>query len=149
MGLFQSVLTVFMAVLGGIVITTKRPFLKPKMILIGNISGISLIILTFFSSIVTMGPENEETTPPWNKKAEIYVLIVILFFSALVSSLLISSLWFLRLRHPERVAIIVEICYQNIGIASAVALSAYCDDPKKRSDAATVPLLYGILQATI
>jgi len=149
--LFQSVLTVFTAIVAGIAISTKLPLLKPKMIVIGNVSGITLIMITLFSAFFTgeEQPKDEEVSPPWQKGARTYAVITAVFVVALLTGLLVSSLWFLRLKRPERVAIIIEVCYQNIGIASAVALSAFCHDPQKRSDAATVPLLYGIFQAVV
>eukprot|EP01052_Picozoa_sp_SAG31_P011468 SAG31_NODE_650_length_13187_cov_3.011843_2_plen_72_part_00 len=55
----------------------------------------------------------------------------------------------LQLPKPERVAIVVETCYQNIGLAMSMSLSMYAGEEDKMSAAAGVPLFYGFLEATL
>ncbi|CAK9002582.1 unnamed protein product [Durusdinium trenchii] len=52
-----------------------------------------------------------------------------------------------RVSAPEAVAIAVEVCYQNTGLAMAIALSAF--DKKDASRAAGVPLFYAFLQVCV
>jgi len=149
--LLQGVATVCIAILSGIAMSTKFPQLRGKMTVLGNVSGVCMILLT---AIVSMAPKkgaqgkDDGATPLWGKESSFYVVVAAPFFVSLLTSLLISSLRVLQLARPERVAITIEVCYQNIGIASAVALAAYCDQPALRSDAAAVPIIYGTIQAT-
>lgn len=52
-----------------------------------------------------------------------------------------------RVSAPEAVAIAVEVCYQNTGLAMAIPLSAF--DKKDASRAAGVPLFYAFLQVCV
>jgi len=150
--LAQSVGVVSLAIVLGVLISTKLPKFKDRMSLIGNMSGIFLIVLTAVGSVVGKKKSKNDgpsATPPWRKPADFYAVVASPFFVAVLTSLGISSLGCLCLVKPERVAITVEVSYQNIGIASAVALSAFCHDPAQRSDATAVPLIYGVLEAVV
>lgn len=52
-----------------------------------------------------------------------------------------------RVPGPEAVAIAVEVCYQNTGLAMAIALSSFEEDDA--SKAAGVPLFYAALQVLV
>merc|ERR1719229_1156073 len=93
------------------------------------------------------GPD-EQVTPLWGKEPMFYLVVALPFMICVVASLAISSLKCLQLTRPERLTIIVEVSYQNIGIASAVAIAAFCDNPRQRADSAAVPIIYGLIQAT-
>jgi hypothetical protein len=54
----------------------------------------------------------------------------------------------IHLSKPECVAISIECCYQNVSIATSIAISMF-DDPIERSQAVSVPLLYGIVEAVV
>ena len=52
----------------------------------------------------------------------------------------------MRLSPPETVAIAIECCYQNTGIATSVAITMYAD-PVQRAQEVAVPLVYGLLES--
>ncbi|EEC43774.1 predicted protein [Phaeodactylum tricornutum CCAP 1055/1] len=53
-----------------------------------------------------------------------------------------------RLSPPETVAISIECCYQNTGIATSVAITMF-DNVEERAQAVAVPLFYGIIEAVV
>jgi hypothetical protein len=53
-----------------------------------------------------------------------------------------------KLKKPEQVAISIECCYQNVGIATSVVVNMF-DDPAERAAALSVPLFYGFLEAVL
>mmetsp|Transcript_20094 Transcript_20094/g.46606 ORF Transcript_20094/g.46606 Transcript_20094/m.46606 type:complete len:302 (-) Transcript_20094:73-978(-) len=54
-----------------------------------------------------------------------------------------------RLEKPERVAVAVECCYQNTGIATSVALTMFENNDAQLAVAVGVPLFYGICEAVL
>merc|ERR1712083_2209 len=52
-----------------------------------------------------------------------------------------------RLDAPQRIAVTVETCYQNTGIALALALATF--PTKDQSAAAEVPLYYGVVEIIV
>jgi len=146
--LFQSVGTVCAAIFVGIVICSRWPHLRKTMQMVGNASGVCMVILTIIVSLTGQrGSQDRHVVAPWSHRPGFYVIIVAPFCVALVASVMISSLRCLGLERPERVAITVEVSYQNIGISSAVAIATFCHDPRKQAEAATVPLIYGLVEA--
>ena len=65
----------------------------------------------------------------------------------LTLALLFSSLPMCRLEGPERVSVAVETCYQNVGVATAVAISMFDGDDQAK--AVGVPLYYGFVEALL
>merc|ERR1719346_957651 len=109
-----------------------------------------MILLTLFVAVFPKKQcslYEEGVTPLWGKPIGFYAAVAAPFFASLTTSLAISSLQCLKLTRPERVTIAIEVSYQNVGIASAVALTAFCNSPRKQSDAAAVPLIYGTIEA--
>lgn len=148
--LFQGIGTVMVAILVGVFISTRCPRLQKGMTAVGNVSGICMILLTLFVAVFPKKPcsaDLEGVTPLWGKPPGFYGSVAAPFFASLATSMALSSLSCLKLTRPERVTITIEVSYQNVGIASAVALTAFCEDPRKQSDAAAVPLIYGLVEA--
>lgn len=152
--LLQSTAIVLAGIISGIVICTKVPHSKKWMGVLGNSCGIILIVLTGLGSVFSSKSEKEKqeaadagVTPLWGKSLGFYLVTLAPFVGAILLSLLVSSIPALQLKHPERVTVIIETAYQNIGIASAVSLAAFCKDPRKLSDATAVPLIYGVVEA--
>jgi len=71
------------------------------------------------------------------------------FFFPCLFGLLVANCFviFYRLEKPERVAVAVECCYQNTGIATSIAAAVFQGDEK--AIAVGVPLFYGICEAAI
>lgn len=103
---------------------------------IGNFAGLSLII---FSSLFA----NTGETKIWSMDWPFYVGVTFPCLAGLILSNVISSL--LQLKRPERVTVSIECCYQNVGIATSLALSMF--DGEELTQAMGVPFFYGAIEA--
>ena len=54
----------------------------------------------------------------------------------------------LSLKKPESVAVVIETAYQNVGLATSIAVGTF-DDDATASVALGVPLFYGVLEAAL
>ncbi|KAL7574158.1 hypothetical protein ACA910_014837 [Epithemia clementina (nom. ined.)] len=107
---------------------------------LGSISGLLLVLFSVFISSGADGAENNF----WNQEWAFYVGVA---FPCLVGMAVANVIARgLRLAHPETVAIAIECCYQNTGIATSVAIAMY-DDKEERARAVAVPLFYGVVEA--
>lgn len=107
---------------------------------LGNIAGISLVI---FSAL--MSNSGGEDFKLWNREWVFYVGVALPCLAGLLISNIMTTM--LKLNRPERVTVSIECCYQNVGIATSVALTMF--DGQDLAEAMGVPLLYGILEAVI
>jgi predicted Na+-dependent transporter len=106
----------------------------------GSISGVLLIVV---SAVISSG--NPETRL-WNKDWAFYVGVA---FPAVVGLFLANIAAVMAgLKKPEVVTVAVECCYQNVGIATSVALSMF-NDPVLQGNALCVPMFYGLLEAVL
>jgi predicted Na+-dependent transporter len=106
---------------------------------IGNAAGICLIVFSFIMS-------NLDTDDKlWNHDWTFYAGIAMPCLLGLLIANVITT--HLGLVHPERVTVSVEVCYQNVGIATAVAISMF--DGEQQAHAAAVPFVYGMVEAVI
>lgn len=125
--------------------------------LLGNIAGIALITLSITIS------STDQQAALWDQSIAFYVGV------AMPAVLGLSIATFLAMKanldKPERVAVAVEACYQNTGIATSVAITMFGGDGtsndvdasgengirnNNNDDLATaigVPLYYGIVEA--
>lgn len=85
--------------------------------------------------------------PIWDKPWYFYVAVALPCLGGLTLALLFSSLPMCRLEGPERVSVAVETCYQNVGVATAVAISMF--DGEDQAKAVGVPLYYGFVEALL
>ena len=107
---------------------------------LGSLSGLLLVLFSVFLSSGADGAENNF----WNQDWAFYVGVA---FPCLVGIALANVIArSLRLAPPETVAISIECCYQNTGIATSVAIAMY-DDKEERAQAVAVPLFYGVVEA--
>lgn len=107
---------------------------------LGNLAGLALITLS-----VTVSSSDHQAAI-WDQNASFYVGVALPAFVGLGIAVYLSSRC--ALAKPERVAVSVEACYQNTGIATSVALTMF----KTEEDLATaigVPLYYGIVEAVM
>ncbi|GMH58967.1 hypothetical protein TL16_g02729 [Triparma laevis f. inornata] len=100
----------------------------------GNICGVALILFSGFVS--------NEKTPIWNREASFFIIVIIACAAGLSLTLLIASCF--NLTNPERVSITIECCYQNVGIATSIALNMYEGDDAIA--ASGIPLMYGVCE---
>mmetsp|Transcript_19317 Transcript_19317/g.39170 ORF Transcript_19317/g.39170 Transcript_19317/m.39170 type:complete len:452 (-) Transcript_19317:112-1467(-) len=107
---------------------------------LGSISGLCLILFGLFVSSGGDGAESNIMTLEWS----FYIGVAFPCLVGIALANIISRS--LRLSPPETVAISIECCYQNTGIATSVAISMY-DDVEERAQAVAVPIFYGIVEA--
>mmetsp|Transcript_29051 Transcript_29051/g.60787 ORF Transcript_29051/g.60787 Transcript_29051/m.60787 type:complete len:593 (-) Transcript_29051:238-2016(-) len=107
---------------------------------LGTFSGILLVLFSVFISSGADGAENNF----WNQDWAFYIGVAFPCLVGISLANIISRS--LRLAHPETVAISIECCYQNTGIATSVAIAMY-DDKEERAMAVAVPLFYGVVEA--
>eukprot|EP00980_Cylindrotheca_fusiformis_P028739 scaffold22641_cov206-Cylindrotheca_fusiformis.AAC.9 len=104
----------------------------------GNIAGFALIIFS-----ATVANTGEAGSKIWSRGWSFYAacalpcLLGLLFASGLASAA--------DLKKPERLAVAVECCYQNVGIATSVALAMF--GGQELNQAMGVPLFYGMVEA--
>eukprot|EP00977_Amphora_coffeiformis_P000537 scaffold132_cov170-Amphora_coffeaeformis.AAC.16 len=143
--LIVSLVTVISGISGGLVASYfasrrgRTALFRVRANRIGNVAGILLIILSF-----TLSSTDEDTTL-WDRELKFYI------GCALPAVLGVCMATYLakkaQLEPPERVAVAVEACYQNTGIATSVALTLYKGESLAK--AIGVPLYYGIVEATL
>ena len=106
----------------------------------GSICGLLLIV---FSLFLSSGGDGSESTF-WNQSWPFYIATA---FPCLVGISLANVIArSVNLSPPETVAIAIECCYQNTGIATSVAITMF-DDREERAQAVAVPLFYGVVEA--
>mmetsp|Transcript_4047 Transcript_4047/g.8995 ORF Transcript_4047/g.8995 Transcript_4047/m.8995 type:complete len:401 (+) Transcript_4047:345-1547(+) len=106
---------------------------------IGNYAGVSLVA---FSALMS---NTQGDTQIWEHTWQFYVAVMIPLLAALLIANALTSL--LKMEKPERVTLAVECCYQNVGIATSVALTMFKGD--ELGDAMAVPLFYGFMEAFV
>lgn len=100
------------------------------------------VILVAYSALVSnTGGE----TQVWEHSWQFYLGVMLPCLVGLLMANILTS--FLNLRKPERVTLSVECCYQNVGIATSVALAMF--EGNELSEAMAVPLYYGLIEALV
>mmetsp|Transcript_21250 Transcript_21250/g.43396 ORF Transcript_21250/g.43396 Transcript_21250/m.43396 type:complete len:391 (-) Transcript_21250:160-1332(-) len=106
---------------------------------VGNYAGVALV--AFSALMSNSGGDNHF----WNHTWQFYVGVMLPCLAGLLISNILTS--FIKLDKPERVTLSVECCYQNVGIATSVALTMFKGD--ELAMAMSVPLYYGLIEAVI
>ncbi len=114
---------------------------------IGNLAGIALVVFSATMSNSGGADENgKDDNKIWNRDWQFYVGIALPCVAGLLISNVMTTM--LSLKKPERVTVSVECCYQNVGIATSVALTMF-QDKRDLAEAMGVPLFYGLVEAVI
>lgn len=111
--------------------------------LCGNVAGIALITLSV--SLNATGSETQASL--WDQSAVFYIGVALPAILGLAIATAMATK--ADLEKPERVAVAVEACYQNTGIATSVAISMFSGDDEDLATAIGVPLYYGIVEAVM
>lgn len=106
----------------------------------GNVAGISLVLFSAFMSNTGGGDAQL-----WERDLQFYVGVALPCVAGLIISNIITTM--MGLKRPERVTVSIECCYQNVGIATSVALTMFKD--RDLAEAMGVPLYYGFVEAFI
>jgi hypothetical protein len=107
---------------------------------LGNFAGIALVVFS-----ATMSNTGGGDTKIWNRDWQFYVGVAFPCVAGLLISNVITTIF--RLKRPERVTVSIECCYQNVGIATSVALTMF--EGNDLAEAMGVPLYYGLIEAAI
>lgn len=108
---------------------------------LGNVAGVLLVI--FSATISSVGGNGDSKL--WNRSWHFYVGIALPCIAGLVIANFFTSS--LRLVPAERVTVSIECCYQNVGIATSVALTMF--EGNDLAEAMGVPLYYGLVEAAV
>lgn len=108
----------------------------------GSICGLLLILFSVFLGSGGGGGNANFWSMPWS----FYVGTAFPCVLGMLLANIISRC--LKLSLPETVAISIECCYQNTAIATSVAATMF-SDPTTRTQAISVPLFYGLVEAFI
>jgi predicted Na+-dependent transporter len=108
----------------------------------GSICGLLLILFSGFLGSGGGGGDANFWSMPWS----FYIGTAFPCVLGMLLANIISRC--LNLSRPETVAISIECCYQNTAIATSVAATMF-SDPTTRTQAISVPLFYGLVEAFI
>jgi predicted Na+-dependent transporter len=106
---------------------------------LGNFAGVILITFSFILS------SSSQEARLWNRDWTFYLGVSLPCLFGLFISNVITAL--LNINKPERVTICIESCYQNVGIATSVAISMF--NGEDQALAIAVPFYYGFTQVLL
>lgn len=136
--LMTTLLIAICAIGSGLYCGAKRPEKKGLFNAVGQVSGVAMIaISTVFSS---------QSDPIWNRDSTFYMATALPCLGALLVSSFFAFM--LNLKKTESVAVVIETAYQNVGLATSIAVGTF-DDDATASVALGVPLFYGVLEAVL
>jgi len=105
----------------------------------GNFAGVTLVI---FSAVMS---NTDKDARIYNRDLQFYVGVAApCFFGLLIANV---SGYYLKLQKPECVTVGIECAYQNVGIATSVAISMFDNDAQAK--AVAVPFYYGTVEAVL
>mmetsp|Transcript_18397 Transcript_18397/g.26854 ORF Transcript_18397/g.26854 Transcript_18397/m.26854 type:complete len:399 (-) Transcript_18397:169-1365(-) len=147
MSLFTALIVVIGAITLGLFCSAKIHSHKFNVFAnkMGNFAGIALVV---FSATISNAGDNENgeaNAKIWERDSKFYIGVALPCVAGLVISNVLTTI--LNLRKPERVTVSIECCYQNVGIATSVALTMF--QGAELSEAMGVPLYYGFIEAVI
>lgn len=137
--LFMALFVVISAIVIGLVCSYKiksHEFNK-RANQLGNAAGLILIV---FSALVTNTGDADSKI--WSRHWSFYVGVALPCVLGLIIANAIGTMC--NLKPPERVTVAVECCYQNVGIATSLALTMFEGDDL--NDAMGVPFFYGAVE---
>jgi len=143
-GIFISLGVVLSAILSGLFVGYKSvsPTFHDYANHFGSFCGISLII---FSAALGGGAGDADTNF-WSLPWSFYLATLLPCIGGVTIATLLSRCS--RLLPSEVVTISIECCYQNVAIATSVAITMF-SDPNERAEAISVPLFYGVIEGII
>lgn len=114
---------------------------RDRFVVCANFVGLTLFALSLFVS------ENKSRTPVWKKPLSLHIAIATPIICAIALTIAVTSIPALKMSKPERVAVVIEACYQNPGLASSIVVAMFRG--KDAGDAIAVPILYGTYEALL
>ena len=105
---------------------------------LGSAAGVSLMVIGGASNAVSKDPI-------WENDIDWFLCVGLPCVLGLGAALAVA--WLIGLESPASVAVAIECCYQNTGLALTIALSAV--PPSEVGKAAGVPLFYGLIEMAL
>ncbi|CAJ1903990.1 unnamed protein product [Cylindrotheca closterium] len=145
--LFTSLAVVIYAILFGLFCSWKIHSYKFNIVCnkVGNVAGLLLVI--FSATVANTGggnvAEGEHVDRIWSRGFQFYAACSLPCILGMLIAAGLATV--VDLKKPERITVAVECCYQNVGIATSVALSMF--KGAEVTKAMGVPLFYGIVEA--
>ena len=115
-GLFTSLAVVVGGIVSGLVVGSRRPHWRAGLGRLGNLAGVSLVLIGFFFS-------SNSSSPIWARDADFYLGVAIPCVFGLAVSL--GFAFACGLPKPQCLSVTIETCYQNTAIPLAVILSSF------------------------
>jgi predicted Na+-dependent transporter len=140
-GLFGSILMVIVATATGLFASSyfNSPDFNLRANRVGTIAGAALIV---FSLIMANSNPDYHL---WDRDWSFYFGVAMPCLLGLVVATGVTTC--LCLVPPERVTVAIEVCFQNVSIPIAIAISIYDED--KLAEAIGVPVFWGISEAVL
>ena len=104
---------------------------------VGNVCGIALVT---FSAVLSNSSKGSQL---WDRDWKFYVGVTAPCLLSLILSNVLTSV--VKLKPPERITVSIESCYQNVGIATSMALTMF--EGQELAEALGVPFFYGFVEA--
>lgn len=136
-GMIASIAVSLSGIVSGLLFSHFLPAWRKWFNVGGNVAGLALMI---FGALTSSRDE-----PLWDKEIAFYFAVALPCVIGLMGAFAMSCLC--RLDAPQRVAVSVESCYQNVGVALTIALATF--DGKEASRAAGVPMYYGVIEIVV
>ena len=134
-GLMIACAVVVAAVVCGYRLSDARPAWRQRVAVVGQTAGVCLMA---FGALAN-GSSHD---PVWENPPRWFCAVCLPVFAGLAGALLAARA--IDLPHPQAVAVAIECCYQNTGLALTIALSAM--SPADVGEASGVPLVYGLFE---
>ncbi|KAL7567399.1 hypothetical protein ACA910_010287 [Epithemia clementina (nom. ined.)] len=140
--LILALMIVLVAVGSGLLAsaTLREAQFNARMNTLGNVAGIALVLCS-----AMLSNDAESHSRWWNWEWQFYVAVALPCVLALILANIVTTAF--QLDKPERVTVSIECCYQNVGIATSVALTMFQGQAQAR--AVAVPFYYGIVEALV
>ncbi|KAL7568981.1 hypothetical protein ACA910_021273 [Epithemia clementina (nom. ined.)] len=138
--LFTSLAIVMCAILLGLTLSAKVHNVRFQHFAngLGNAAGLMLIIFS-----ATMTNTGDSDSKIWSRNWSFYVAVSGPCLGGLILANILATL--AQLPKPERVTVAIECCYQNVGIATSLALTMF--QGEDLNVAMGVPFFYGVVEA--
>lgn len=114
---------------------------RDKFVQAANLVGILLFVLSLFVS------EHKSRTPVWKQPLSTHLAVASPIILAIFLTIVVTSIPAFNLKKPERVAVVIEACYQNPGLATSIVIAMFSG--RDAGDAISVPILYGTYEAML
>lgn len=131
-GLFTSLAVVVVGIVSGLLVGSRRPHWRASLGRLGNLAGVSLVLIGFFFS-------SNSSSPIWARDADFYLGVAVPCVFGLAVSL--GFAFACGLPKPQCLSVTIETCYQNTAIPLAVILSSFSNyDENLCASVGAVPL---------